>query len=287
MRIRAGIALGSLVAVALLSTSAPAEAAVTIGQTPLSTPTATCTTQLDLLQPSVTSATKYVVPSTIAQGTITQWSHRAAAGSGQQLTFKVFRSAGGSNYQVVGHDGPRDLKASSLNTFTTAIPVRAGDIIGANSANAASVSNGCLFSANGDSHLQRAGDLGDGSSGTFTSTPDTRVNASAKVEPVNSFGFGPVFSGKRGFAIVPVTLPNPGRLSVSGDGVGSSAQRAINIPGPGTFNVAVWATGSKRHRLKRKRRVWIVPSFRYTPTSGSRRSQSIAVKLRLKHHKRR
>jgi hypothetical protein len=285
MRIRIGTVFGSLVAAALLSTSAPAWGSVTIGQTPLSTPTASCTSQLDILQPTVTSATRYVVPSTIAQGTITQWSHRAAPGSGQQLTFKVFRFGGGSSYAVVGHDGPRNLNPSSLNTFNVSIPVQAGDLIGANSANAASVPNGCLFAANGDSHLERAGDLPDGSGDPFSSVPGTRVNASAKVEPTNTFSFPSVAGNKRGFAIVSLSLPNPGKLSVTGTNVGSSIQRTANIGTPGTVGVAIWATGHKRLKLKRKRRVVVFPTFRYTPTSGARRSQTLPVLLRLKHRK--
>jgi hypothetical protein len=287
MRTRLGIAFGSLAAVALLSTSAPAWGAVTIGQTPLSTPDASCTSQLDLLQPTVTSATRYVVPSTVAQGTVTEWSHRAAAGSGQQLTFKVFRAAGGPNWQVVGGEGPRALKPSSLNTFSTSIPVRAGDVLGLNSTNAASVPNGCLFAANGDTHLERAGDLPIGAAGSFTSVGDTRVNVSAKIEPVNTFTFPSVATNKRGFAIVSLTLPNPGRLSVSGENVGSGIHRSISIAAPGTVGVAVWATGRKRVKLLRKRRAFIVPTFRYTPTSGARRSQAIGVQLRLKHKKHR
>ena len=285
MRLRTGTVFGSLVAVALLSTSAPAWGSVTIGQTPLSTPAASCTTQLDLLQPTVTSATRYVVPSTIAQGTITQWSHRAAPGSGQQLTFKVFRFGGGSSYAVVGHDGPQNLKPSSLNTFNTSIPVQAGDVIGANSANAASIPNGCLFAANGDSHLERAGVLPDGAGAPFSSAPDTRVNASAKVEPTNTFSFPSVAGNKRGFAIVSLSLPNPGKLSVTGTNVGSSVHRTANIGTPGTVGVAIWATGHKRLKLKRKRRVVVFPNFRYTPTSGARRSQTLPVQLRLKHRK--
>jgi hypothetical protein len=285
LRIKAEIALCSLMVVGLLSMPGAAGASVTIGQTPLSTPAATCNTQLDLVQPSVTSATRYVVPSTISQGTITQWSHRAAAGSGQQITFKVFRPMGGTTYQVIGHDGPRDLKPSSLNTFSTSIPVQAGDVIGENSANAATVPNGCLFAANGDSHLERAGDLGDGATGTFASLPNTRVNASAKVEPVNAFSFPSVATNRRGFAIVTLSVPNPGRLSVSGNGVGSSVHGTINLATPGTVGVAVWATGFNRFKLKRKRRVVVVPTFRYTPTSGARRSQSLPVLLRLKHRK--
>jgi hypothetical protein len=268
-------------------TTASAGASVTIGQTPLSTPSATCTSQLDLVQPTVTSATKYVVPSTIVQGTVTQWSHRAAAGSGQQLSFKVFRYAGGSNYQVVGNDGPRALNPSALNTFSTSIPVQAGDVIGSNSANAATVNNGCLFAANGDSHLERAGELPVGATGTFGSVADTRVNVSAKIEPLNTFSFPSVVSGRKGFAIVSLTLPNPGKLSVTGENVGSSVHGTINLGTPGTVGVAVWATGRKRIKLKRKRRVFIAPTFRYTPTSGSRRSQTLGVQLRLKHRKHR
>src|SRR5262249_52669925 len=211
MRTRARIALGSVSLLALLAPSTAARGAVTIGQTPLSTPTPTCISQIDLLQPTVTSATKYVVPSTIAQGTLTRWSHRAAAGSGQQLTLKVFRSTGGSNYEVVGHDGPRSLSAARLNTFPASIRVRAGDILGLNSANAATVPNACAFQANGDSLRERMGDLPDGAAGSFTSVANSRVNVSARIEPTNTFSFGPVFSPRRGFAIVPVSLPNPGQ----------------------------------------------------------------------------
>jgi hypothetical protein len=205
------------------------------------------------------------------------------------MTMKVFRSLGGSNYQVIGHDGPRDLRASSLNTFDKlSIPVKAGDILGANSAGAASVPNGCVFAATGDHHLEAPGDLADGAFGTFSSVPDTRVNVSARIDPVNTFSFGSVFRLKRrGIALVQVTLPNPGRLSVGGSGVTDFVHDAARIPAPGTFTVGIGATGHKRMKLRRRGHVFVFPSFRYTPTSGSRRSQTLPLLLKKKHKKHR
>jgi hypothetical protein len=273
----------------LLSSASAASGAVSIGQNPLSTPPAGCTTQLDLVQPSVTSATRYVVPGTIAQGTITSWTHRAAAGAGQTMTMKVFRSVGGSSFRVVGHDGPRNLSPSSLNTFNhVSIPVAAGDILGANSAGAAGVPNGCVFAATGDRHLEAPGDLADGATGAFTSTPDTRVNVRARIEPVNRFSFGSLRrQKKRGLAFVQVTLPNPGRLSVSGAGVTDFVRGSSRILTPGTVTVALGATDGKRRKLKRRGRVLVAPTFRYTPTSGSRHSETLVVKLKKKRKKRR
>jgi hypothetical protein len=283
------LATAVLTGVSFLSTASPASAAVSIGQNPLSTPPADCTSQLDLLQPSVTSATRYVVPSTVAQGTITSWSHRAAAGTGQTTTLKVFRSAGGSSFQVVGHDGPRNLSPSSLNTFNNvSIPVAAGDILGLNSANAATVPNGCVFAATGDQHLEAPGNLANGASGAFSPVPDTRVNVRARIDPVNRFSFGSlVRQKKRGIAFVQVNLPNPGRLSVSGSGVTDFVHGSSRILAPGTVTVAIGATNGKRRKLKRRGRVFVAPTFRYTPTSGSRHSETLIVKLKKKRKKRR
>jgi len=293
LRTRSGVATGLatvlLAGAGLLSGAAAASGAVSIGQNPLSTPTAGCTSQLDLVQPSVTSATRYVVPSTVAQGTITSWSHRAAAGTGQTMTMKVFRSAGGSGFRVVGHDGPRNLSPSSLNTFNNvSIPVAAGDILGANSAGASSVPNGCVFAAAGDQHLETPGDLPDGGLAAFSPVPDTRVNVRARVEPVNRFSFGSIVRRKkRGLAFVQVNLPNPGRLSAGGSGVTDFVHGSSRILAQGTVTVALGATGGKRRKLKRRGRVFVAPTFRYTPTSGSRHSETLFLKLKAKRKKRR
>lgn len=43
----------------------------------------------------------------------------------QTLTMKVFRKvADPATYMVVGHDGPRPIAASTVNTFPTSVAVK-------------------------------------------------------------------------------------------------------------------------------------------------------------------
>jgi hypothetical protein len=169
----------------LIATPGGAGAATTIGQLAPPNPPAFCTLgPFDVVQPTVTSGNSYVVPS---NGVLTSWSHNAAAGAGQTLTMKVFRKVADPNtYQVIGHDGPRPLDASALNTFPASIPVKPGDLLGVNDANASDANNACLFiTGAGDLHRELEGDLADGASDDFdvSGPTDTRINATASVEP--------------------------------------------------------------------------------------------------------
>jgi Ca2+-binding RTX toxin-like protein len=137
----------------------------------------------DYLQATVSSGTTYVVP---ADGTITSWSHNAAPATGQSLKFKLFRRLGGvEEYQVVAHDGPRDLTGGTLNTFNVSIAAQAGDLIGFN--DGASIDSACLFTVAGETgHRERNGDLADGGSGTFNvNQPNTRLNLTAVLTTPN------------------------------------------------------------------------------------------------------
>jgi Ca2+-binding RTX toxin-like protein len=170
--------LASLAAVASLAIpSAAGAATTTIGQLAPS-PEATCNANVfDQLQASVTSGTSYAVP---ADGTITSWSHNAVAGSDHQLKFKVFRKLAGENeYQVVAHDGPRDLTEGSLNTFGVSIPVRTGDVIGINDGQDPIA---CIFAVPGETGIRlHSGDLADGASDDFSTSAGFRLNLSAVV----------------------------------------------------------------------------------------------------------
>src|SRR5262249_26558571 len=136
----------------------PAGASVTIGQLASAPPMTACAPAArDRVQPTVSSGNTYVVPAT---GTITSWSHNFADAD-QSLTMKVFRPVAESTYVVVGHDGPHPLTDGALNTFTTSIPVKPGDVLGLNSS--ASGINACpFFFALGEQHRSRAGNLADG-----------------------------------------------------------------------------------------------------------------------------
>ena len=108
-----------------------AAASITVGQLAPGSPPpgfADPSGTLDIAQPTVTSGNTYVVP---GNGTITSWSHNAAAPAGQELTFeKSSGSCSGLTYTAVGHDGPRPLAGGALNTFPSSIAVKPGDVIG-------------------------------------------------------------------------------------------------------------------------------------------------------------
>jgi hypothetical protein len=112
-----------------------------------------------------------------APGVITSWSTNASVGNGQTETFKVYRPLGSEKYLVVGHDGPQALIPSTLNTFKTSIPVRAGDIIGNDDDNASTVPNACEFeTANkSDTGFYAKGEAADGATITAENSAEEGV----------------------------------------------------------------------------------------------------------------
>jgi Ca2+-binding RTX toxin-like protein len=180
--------LGFLVATAMLI-AAPSGAnaqSVTIGQT--GTPEPGCGLTVDRAQPTVTSGNGYVVPSTggVTDWRVTSWSTNAHATPGQALKMKIFRPLGGSTYLVVGHD-LRSLTPSTLNTFSTNIVAKAGDVLGLNgTASSGATFDGCDFAVTGESYVRTAAgtDLADGASGAFPLTvPNFRLNITAQLTP--------------------------------------------------------------------------------------------------------
>ena len=96
---------------------------------------------------------------------------------------KVFRKVTDPlTYTVIGHDGPRPLTPSIVNTFQTSLPVKAGDVLGNNSKSPAD--NGSYFPALGDSPINITPGLADGQMGTFApEAAEVRLNISAVLEP--------------------------------------------------------------------------------------------------------
>ena len=221
---RLGIA-SALAAALLLLAATAAAGAVTIGQLAPPNPASETSADTDRAQPSVISGNSYVVPATggITAWTLTSWSHNAAADIGQELTMKVFRKvADPMTYTVVGHDGPRPLTPSIVNTFQTSLAVRAGDVLGNNSKSPAE--NASYFPAPGESFIDIQPGLADGQAGTFLLSADPlRLNVSAVLEPTNTFMLGQITHHKaKGTATLAVTVPNPGDLTVGGKGVKSA-----------------------------------------------------------------
>jgi hypothetical protein len=116
----------------IFSSVAEASAQVTIGQlAPTSAASGDCGGGVNGnfdWQFEVAAGPSYEVPA--PGGVLTSWSTRAAGGAGQFLTFKILGPSPGTSFPVVGTDGPRALTPSALDTFPTALPVQAGDVIG-------------------------------------------------------------------------------------------------------------------------------------------------------------
>jgi hypothetical protein len=274
----------SLAALPLAASASPAAASVTLGQlAPGAPPSATCVAgPVDAFSPTVGSGNSYVAPAT---GTITSWQTSAAAGAGQSLAMKIFRKvADPAVYVVAGHDGPRSLAAGVVNSFPVSIPVKLGDVLGINDANATAVNNACSFSATGGSILEFAGDLADRQSGSFDSTPTYRTNVTAVLAPTNTFSLGSIARNKKqGTATLTVSVPNPGRLSASGNGVTASSAPAVSseaVTAPGPTTLLIRARGKKKRRLNDTGKVKLNVTVTYTPTGGDPSTQ--LTKLTLK-----
>jgi hypothetical protein len=277
-------------ALALAASASPATASVTIGQlAPSPVPTGFCNGGLDRIQVRVASGTGYTVP---GDGTIVSWSTNAGPNTGQEMTMKVFRKVAEPNtYSVVGHDGPRSLNQSTLNTFATSIPVKAGDLLGMHSLAPGGnpTATYCDYLTPGSTEIFQAGDLADGASApiTNTTTGDEQLNISAVLIPSNSFSFGATRRNKKkGTATLNLNLPNPGDLTGSGNGVtAASAGSAVisKAVGAGAAQLLIKAKGNKKRTLNATGKVKLNVAVTYTPTGGDPRTQSVRVKLKKGH----
>jgi hypothetical protein len=243
-----------------------------------------CGNGLDLIQPTVSSGNPYVVPNTggVTSWTVTSWTTLGGGGP-EQRAFKVFRKiAEPATYEVVAHDGPRALTPGGTagNTFRTALPVRAGDVLGVHMTTIGQ----CSIDVT-DSFLLATTDLGDGQSGSFGSVIG-RLEVEAVVTPTSDFTqSGLQRNKKKGTATLTFNVPNPGELTASGNGVkASSAGRAVITKSvtAGPAQLLIKAQGKKKGKLNQTGKIKLNVAVSYTPTGGDPSTQSIKVKLKKK-----
>jgi Calx-beta domain len=85
---------------------------------------------------------------------------------------------------------------------------------------------------------------------------------------------------RTGTAQLPVTVPGPGGLSISGPGVKTAgAVMARTVRAAGTMRLLLGASGNKQHTLNRTGTVTIRPTLTYTPIGGTPRTRSMNVRL--------
>jgi hypothetical protein len=273
-RMHASRRLAALACFASLAVAAPASASVTIGQLPSGPPSPNCTTSnVDYLQPSVTGGNLYVARQA---GTITSWTTNSF-GAGAVYELKIFRRTTDPDaFQVIAHSPPHTL-SSGLNTVSVSLPVKSGDIVGYNESGPP---NSCTFTQPGDNVLNRAGNLSDGSKGTFSPQNDVRLNLSAVLVPDNGFTLGGITRDrKRGTATITATTSNPGLVTLAGKGLKKHESKSLAVAGPVTFAVAI--VGRTKRRLRHKGRIALPLAVTFYPTNGDPSTQLINLKLRM------
>ena len=130
-------------------------------------------------------------------------------------------------------------------------------------------------------------DESSGDSGSFSGGWSLKLTGPV---PSNAFTLGsPTLNKKKGTATLPVTLPNPGELTGSGNGVkASSANNAVTSKsvGAGQGQLLIKARGRKKRKLNETGKVKLTVAVTYTPTvgnpptSGAASTQTIKVKLK-------
>ena len=276
--------VASVVALSVTAGASPAAAAVTIGQIgPPPMGSGACGNGLDLIQPTVSAGNPYVVPNSggVTSWKVTSWTTLGGGGP-EQRALKVFRKiAEPASYEVVAHDGPRALTPGGTagNTFPTALPVQAGDVLGLHMTTIGQ----CRIDAT-DSFLLATTDLGDGQSFSGFGSATGRLEVEAVVAPTSDFSpSGLRRNKKKGTATLTFDVPNPGELTASGNGVKAASAGGAVIStsvGAGPAQLLIKANGKKKATLNTTGKVKLKVAITYTPTGGDTSTQSLKVKLK-------
>lgn len=234
----AGLLVIAAFVAAVFTSSASAQ--IVVGQlasNPGSEPGCTFGSPYDEYQRTLAGGNSYVVPTA---GVLTSWSINEGLGTGA-LGMKVFRPIGIGTYLVVGHDGPRPLSPSTLNTFAVNVPVQAGDILGISVAPGGTTS--CSFATGliADSIGYRKGAALDGQTITEeNSFTEERLNISATLLPPPTItALSPVKGSIKGAT---VTVTGTNFASVTGVSFGSTPAKSFTVGNEGQITAVAPAS---------------------------------------------
>jgi hypothetical protein len=250
-------------------------------------------------------------------GVLTSWRfHSSGDSAAGAVRLKIFRYTGtGLAFKVLAESSLKTLAPDTAYDFKERIPVGQGDLIGLTAVGDAEV--GITVPGTPENQLAQfgGGDIAPGQTGTATiAWPNLRPSVAATVEPdADGDGFGddtqdkcPVdkttqalcqFSfgklkrnKKRGTAVLPVTVPGSGTVSLSGRGVAGQQAKTSRAASAGrravasasTVKLVVKAKGKKRKTLNKTGKAKLKLAISYTPTGGEPSTRSIKVKLKKK-----
>ena len=221
-------------------------------------------------------------------GVIVRW--RLLQFTGGPFKLRVLTHVAGDTYTATGSSAPQTPSSTALQTYSTNLPIKAGQTIGIDVANV-SDQLGLAF-VTGATYGYFAPPIADGSTLPFSSTLTGReigLNADIATVPPNAYSFdGVALNKKTGTATLAVVVPGPGTLSLTGKGV--KAQRSAReataskaVSTAGLVNLLIKPKGKAKKKLKKTGRAKVKVKVTYTPTGGTAASQSKKIKLIKKH----
>jgi hypothetical protein len=254
-------------------------------------------------------------------GVLTSWRfHSSGDPAAGAVRLKIFRYTGNGTdtdlaFKVLAESSLKTLEPDTSYDFKERIPVDQGDLLGLTAVGDAEV--GITVPGTPENRLAQfgGGDIPPGETGTATiAWPDLRPSVAATVEsdadadgfgddtqdkcPVDpttqalcQFSFGRLKRNtKRGTAVLPVTVPGAGTLSLTGRGVAgqqASTSRAASAGGravasASTVKLVVKGKGKKKKALNKTGKVKLNLAITYSPTGGDPSTQSMKVKLKKK-----
>ena len=175
--------ISALAGCALLISSSEAQGLTTIGQA-TNAASSGCSPDT-FLQTGVGSGTSYTVP---ADGVLTEWSYYDGNPPASGLKLKVGRQLG-AGATIIGESAAPGVRvANTLSTYSTRIPVQAGDDIGIYTSGTGPCS---IAAGTSETFAFVAGDLAVGSFSVFSSANSFEFPVKAFEEPdVDNDGFG-------------------------------------------------------------------------------------------------
>jgi hypothetical protein len=247
-------------------------------------------------------------------GVLTSWRfHSSGDTPAGAVRLKIFRYTGTDLvFEVLAESSLKTLDPDTAYDFKERIPVDQGDLLGLTAVADAEV--GISVPATPQNRLAQfgGGDIPPGQTGTATiAWPDLRPSVAATIEsdadddgfgddtqdkcPVDrttqalcQFSLGKLKRNKaRGTAVLPVTVPGAGTLSLSGKGVvnqEASASRAASgktgaMTSASTLKLLVKPKGKAKRKLSRRGKAKVIAVVTFTPAGGPAVAQPRSVKL--------
>jgi hypothetical protein len=253
---------------------------------------------------------------TTPDGVLTSWRYHSGPAVGS-LRLVLFRPGAAAHaYQAMASTDTKTLAPNTGYEFNERIPVKQGYVLGL----APSGAYSAIPAGSSDQIDAFSADVPVGDTRTATTAfPAVRENVAATIEPdadgdgfgdksqdgcptqaathgdcSNRFSFGRLkHKPKNGTATLPVTVPGPGTLTLSGKGIvkqrvarvvssTQKADRAVSAAGTVKLLIKAKGKGKARRKLESEGKVRVKVKVTYTPTDGKPRKKNPKVKLTKK-----